>query len=158
MARELDELRPELEALVDDAVTDDQLADQHARILARLAEAQSHDRVLAFPARRAASSRHRARPAARWLAAAAAAGLVAGLAAGRMLLPELDPAHDAEAPQFAVTAAPPMLMPAAVPMHVEEEEFLAEMETVLTNRRVPELRALDDLTPRAGALSLAPRR
>ncbi len=99
-----------------------------------------------------------ARPAARWLAAAAAAGLVAGLAAGRMLLPGFDTVHEADAPQFAVTAAPPMLMPAAVPLHVEEEEFLAEMETVLTNRRVPELRALDDLTPRAGALSLAPRR
>lgn len=152
--------RGDVEALVDGGVSDEALEQQRASILARLA-GRDGGRVLAFPAREARPAR-RERPALRWLAAAAAAGLLIGVGAGQQLnhvkglnaiaMSHLfGPGHEA-APRLSArhtswrTESPATVQ--LVPVHAHDELFLSEMETALTYRGVAELRALDDLTPR----------
>jgi hypothetical protein len=91
----------------------------------------------------------RTRPAARWIAGAAAAGLAIGLLAGHL-------AHDL--PTFGRPARTPVLRtatarPAAQPARtlnasLNDEEFLGEIDRALDGPQVGVLRALNDLTPR----------
>lgn len=60
------------------------LAQQRARLLRRLEQEGRPGRVLAFPATRQDRRVFRARPATRWIAAAAAAGMAVGLVVGRL--------------------------------------------------------------------------
>jgi hypothetical protein len=146
--------RAEIEAIVDTQVSDEALDRQRRGILERLAARRDGGRVLDFPARPARTAR-RDRPAVRWLAAAAAAGLFVGMLAGQRLQPMLTsplfgPGHEsgpriAGRPtawrESAATSADPVLV------HAHDELFLSEMETVVNNRGAAQLRALDDLTP-----------
>jgi hypothetical protein len=153
--------RDELESLVDEAFDDAALERQREGILARLAARRDGGRVLSFPLRDARPA-PRERPAIRWLAAAAAAGLLVGVAAGqqfRGLSPSLSRdlfgrGHEA-ASRLAPRATSWLPESGATadlrPVHAHDELFLSEMETALNNRGVAELRALDDLTPRAPA-------
>ncbi len=147
--------------------TDARLADQRDAIIARLAQKveRGHARILAFPtppAGAAAQSR-RDRPAVRWLAAAAAAGLLVGVSAGQVILP----AHRqwSSVPRISATRSftPISVVSPSGPNGTNgtkldrvapgtDEAFLSEMEIALNRRRIPALRALDDLTPRNAEL------
>jgi hypothetical protein len=114
-------------------------------------------RVLPFPAadlgaRRAAS----ARPLLRWVAVAAAAGLVVGLTAGRILHLTGDsaPASPVQASVTPRPMAPPG--PTAGPRTATvantsgEDAFLWDVESAITDPRTPALEAIDAMTLRGG--------
>jgi len=134
----------------DAAFPPERLATQHARILQRIELHGRPARVLAFPASELPDLRSlRARPAARWIAGAAAAGLAIGLVLGHL-------AHDL--PTFGrpprpaltgVTASRPASQPTlrAVNTSVNDEEFLGEIENAVSGPRLIALRPLNDLTP-----------
>jgi len=127
----------------------ERLAAQHARILQRIEQDGRPARVIAFPASQSPEMRPlRTRPAARWIAGAAAAGLAVGLLAGHL-------AHDL--PQFGrpsrntviSSSARQDVQPAlrAVNASLNDEEFLGEIENALDGPRLTVLRPLNDFTP-----------
>ncbi len=134
----------------DAAFPQERLATQHARILQRIELHGRPARVLTFPASALPELRSlRARPAARWIAGAAAAGLAIGLLLGHL-------AHDVPTfggpprPGISGTAASRPANPAtlrAVNTSANDEEFLGEIENAVSGPRLIALRPLNDLTP-----------
>ena len=126
----------------------ERLAKQHARILQRIEHEGRPARVIAFPAIPIyATWTASRRPAMRWLAGAAACGLVIGVLAGHF-------AHQLPArPSISVRQAPvrpgggPTLLSATATL--TDDEFLGQIESALENPSMPDLRPLDDLTPTA---------
>jgi len=125
------------------------LAAQRAEIMRRL-ESTPSVRVLPFPAATpppAASVLHPRR----WVAAAAAAGLVVGLLTGRLLW-EQGPDRTPDRVRAAAVATAPR--PTDAPRieralsHPADEVFLSEIELALQSPRIRELQAIDALTPR----------
>lgn len=132
----------------DAAFPEERLARQQARILHRIEQDGRPGRVIAFPAGHPADALSlRTKPTTRWVAAAAAAGLLVGLVAGHM-------AHD----------FPPSTQPAAVTQSarqqptgtvlrgatvITDEEFLGEVEEAIDSSGPAALRPIDELTPRA---------
>ena len=112
-------------------------------------------RVLPFPVRETVVRRP-ARPV-RWVAAAAAAGLLVGLVAGRGFDRRLasGPSSVGSAPSAALRAAPAAEprpqgargAPALADL-LAGEPLLVEIEAALASPRVAELQAIDALTPR----------
>ena len=151
IAHMLDEVSQAAIEEADAAFPAGRLARQQMRILERLEHEGRPAKVIAFPAGHAPDSvLHRNRPAARWIAAAAVAGLVVGLAAGRF--------GPAGAPGFEAPQA--VNRPAATPFRSEpqlravtvtlsDEELLGQIELAVDGRGGASLRSLDELTPRA---------
>lgn len=161
-AARLDELRAIMSTEREDAVAaadaafpESRLRAQRTSILARLEQARAGSRVLhfpTFPATRTWMTR-RDRPAMRWLAGAAAAGLLVGLGAGQA-------AFTGHQLRFHSTAAPAPSAGSTPSRWVEsgsadaprierlspvsEEIFLSDMELVLNKRRNAVQRALDE--------------
>ena len=139
---------------VDEIFTPERLASQQARILQRIEQDGRPARVIAFPAASAPEPRlRRTRPAARWIAGAAAAGLTIGLLAGELVhdLPIMSrPSRPALVSTSARGASTPARSPAPeiVNASFNDEEFLGEIETAIDGPHVPALRPLNDLTPR----------
>ena len=133
-----------------DAVfTPERLARQQAKILQRLEQDGRPARVITFPRHGQDPFAVRARPASRWIAVAAAAGLVVGLLAGHL-------AHDMPgrtAAPAAVAGARPTDAPQsalrAVATTFSEDEFLGQIELAADNVGGSSLRPLHDATPRA---------
>jgi hypothetical protein len=142
---------------VDDAATiqadaafpAERLARQQARILHKLELDGRPGRVIAFPA----GSSHdtfslRTRRTSRWVAAAAAAGLIIGLAAGHLT-------HDFSSvrrPLIAQTVVRQQVAGTAmmdVAPVVTDDEFLGQIEAAVDRGGPAALRPLDVLTPRA---------
>jgi anti-sigma factor RsiW len=135
-----------------DAVfTAERLAHQRERILRRLDAHGQRARVLSFPASTVTvRGDARSRPALRWVAAAAIAGLMIGLSAGRVLdqrrffssspsptrLTSVRPATDIAGVGHQASYRPV----------VSDEEFLSELSDAVAGPRTPELEALDALT------------
>lgn len=137
----------------DAAFPDDRLAAQHARILQRVEHDGRPARVIAFPAAAAAAEIRplRARPAGRWVAGAAAAGLAIGLLAGHLAhdLPTNGrPARvtDTQVPMAQTVGATPAMRTTTVAL--SDEEILGQIETALDGPTLAVLRPLNDLTPR----------
>jgi hypothetical protein len=149
IARMLTELSGAAAADADAAFPAERLARQHARILQRIEDEARPARVIAFPAGRANDPPPlRARPGMRWMAGAAAAGLVIGLLAGYLT-------HDFSGmrsgrPVQTAAGRPLPAEPAlrAVPTTLSEEEFLGQLEIAIEGSSASALRPLDDLTPR----------
>ena len=145
MARSLEHIREDAVLEADAVFTAERLHDQRDRVLRRL-ERQGHPaEVLRFPNRfgspRAA---HRLLgPARRWVAGAAAAGLVAGVFLGFAVDRRASAPTAARRASVAATTAGNW-QPAAA----QDEQMLTEIEDALTGptRRVIELRALDAMT------------
>jgi hypothetical protein len=134
----------------DAAFPQDRLAAQHARILQRIEQQGRPARVIAFPAADLPELRSlRARPAARWIAAAAAAGLAIGLLLGHMahdLTTFSGPTRTAVVRTAASqTAGQPARRAAKASLN--DEEFLGEIENALHGPSLVALRPLNDLTP-----------
>ena len=135
----------------DELFSAERLAAQQALIFRRLEAAERPARVIAFP-RFAQPLTSRTSNASRWIAAAAAAGLIVGVGVGQLM----DLRHPF-APQVVRTTtqaratAPVAALGGDIRPPVadtRDEAFLSELDASLS-RAVPELRALDAFTPRA---------
>jgi hypothetical protein len=130
----------------DAAFPADRLARQQLRILQRIESDVRSARVIAFPAAQAAEkSPSRVRPASRWIAAAAVAGLVVGLLAGRMGF------DGRRAPALQQASARPasVTTPYRAVAAISDDELLGQIETAINGRGGASLLPLDELTPRA---------
>jgi hypothetical protein len=148
------EIHGAADAEADEVFTPERLAAQQVRILQRIEQDGRPARVIAFPAAPVAEPRPlRTRPAARWIAGAAAAGLAIGLLAGQLVhdLPILGrPGRPGLVSSSARSTSSPVPQPTAeiVNASFNDEEFIGEIETALDGPHVPALRPLNDLTPR----------
>jgi len=150
----LETLRLETRTEADESFPAERLAAQHAQIFRRLEPAQRPARVIAFP-RFAQPLTSRTSHASRWIAAAAAAGLIVGVGVGQLM--DLRHSLAAQPSAQARVASASMargLDPRQQSVSVmRDEAFLSELDASLSRAAVPELRALDAFTPRAGDLS-----
>lgn len=126
----------------DERISPEQLASQ-LEVIERRLDGQPA-RVLQFPLRR--GSLQGPRPLRRWVAMAAACGLVFGLAAGRMIGPGWapDPARGAWS---APTARPYQAVAHALEPAVADERLLGEVDAAIARTLHADFRALDELTP-----------
>lgn len=147
----LDEVRDVAAAQADAYFTPDRLARQRAHVLERLDHEARHGRVISFPAAHAHAPALRARPGMRWIAGAAAAGLLIGFIAEHAAhwVPGWPPQPAAMATVDATTET---LHLVAVPL--SEEEFLGRMEMAVEGTAGSALRPLDDLTPRVWEVAI----
>ncbi len=139
-------------AEADEHFSPERLAAQHALIFRRLEAAERPARVIAFP-RFAQPLTSRTSHASRWIAAAAAAGLIVGVGVGQLMdLRHPFTAQPATTTQARIsTARGPIgrdrfVQPVS---DTRDETFLSELDASLSRAGVPELRALDAFTPRA---------
>jgi hypothetical protein len=126
--------------------TEERLGRQRMRILQRIEEATRPGQVIAFPnAQPSRGSALRVRPGMRWIAGAAAAGLLIGVVAGH--LAHVFPSARTTIPAQAITI--PIQAPTlqAVSTTMSEEEFLGALEIAIESTGGSALRPLDDLTP-----------
>jgi anti-sigma factor RsiW len=144
LARILTEVSDVAAAEADALFTQERLDRQRTHILQRVEQDSRQGRIISFPAGQGSTpTLLRARPAARWIAGAAAAGLFIGMLAGHLT-------HDFTAgrvlPSRAVLA-PPAASFQAVSTTMSEEEFLGRLEIAIEGTGGSALRPLDDLTP-----------
>lgn len=149
-----DGLRVEAVRQADAAFDEPALELQRMRILDRLAYLGKTARVLPFPGAAAARNAPTGAINRRWISAAAAAGLLIGVATGQLLhLTATDRAQHAQsAPAPGLTRpATPGVVPASI--SVSDEELLGEIDVAVQRIRATELLAtLDALTPSAGEI------
>ena len=114
---------------------------QRQAIMLRLARTGGVARVLRFP--HSADERPQTPPRVdtRWLAAAAAAGLLLGVAAGHVPRPVTGPGENPAVAPHVVASTP------TAPDGRGDDTLLSEVDAALTSRTRPELGALDALTP-----------
>lgn len=145
----MDDVRTNAVTEADEAFPTERLAAQHAQILRRLEAAERPARVIAFPGVQDNDPAQPA-PVRRWIAAALAAGLIAGVGIGQMLNIGRSRGPSSFAPDRPAVSLPRAVPPAgaAVPAMVSEETLLAELEAVATPR-YEALSAYDQFTPRA---------
>ena len=148
VVRTLEHVREEAVSEADQAFTAERLHDQRDRILRRIERRDHPAEVLAFPHRSAIQpvSQRLLGPARRWVAAAAAAGLAAGMFLGFAL--------DRRTHEAAVTQA--VRQSAARPAVVfqassdTDDQFFLEVDEALLGSRVrdmrPDLGAIDLMT------------
>ncbi len=143
LAARLDATRDAARLAADAAFTPADLERQRQSILQRIGRLGAAARVLPFPA--AAPATYRSTPPAadrRWVLAAAAAGLLLGIAVGRL------PGAAGPTPGTAPVAPAPLMATAeAVSDPRRDDLLLGAVEEVLTRETRPEFEALDGLTP-----------
>ena len=131
-------------AEADAAFSVDRLAKQRARILQRLEQEGRAGRVITFPGNLTQRTSLRGRPGMRWVAGAAAAGLLIGVVAGHL-------AHVVAPNQWSGSPTQVVLQPPgtlhAVSTTLSEEEFLGRLEVAIEGTTGASLRPLDDMTP-----------
>lgn len=137
-------------AEADEAFPAERLAAQQSQILRRIESLEHPARIILFPkhTRPVIGERTGAR---RWIAAAAAAGLVVGIAAGQLLdlrdaLGRRDQVFTQRQPVPSRSTA--NIQPASLAAAQSDEAFLRDLEEASLSPRVPELAALDAVTPR----------
>ena len=150
-----------LERIHDDARTDaeeafppERLAAQQAQVMRRLEALERPARVIAFPrfARPVTSTQGHMQ---RWVAAAAAAGLMIGLAAGQFfdIRHAFTPLQTQPTTQTArLVPSQPAGVPSVVPVSassVSDEALFFGADPAQTSERLSMLRSIDDITPRA---------
>ena len=149
-------LGDELRSGADEAFTADRLAVQQAQIVRRLETLERPARVIAFPAGHAQHEPtvSRTRAGSRWVAAAAVAGLVVGVVAGRFGHDYGRPgasrvivARTAEEPELRATGTTATIR--EVSASISDDEFLNQIEIAIDGPSAAALQPIDDLTPRA---------
>ena len=166
MQRAFEDAREAVADRADAAVTPELLAEQHARILRRVDAHYYGPRVLAFP--RGAAPSHASVPSPlvlRWIAVAAAAGLVIGLTAGQLLHIRRDGvsiARNADSAPVTSSIGParstPVLRAVNGVPSVDENAFLSEMDLATAAPQAAELRAIYAFTLEAPRDTLPPPR
>jgi hypothetical protein len=150
LRRFMEGLRSEADHELDEVFPAERLRVQQQQIARRIDHMGHAARIISFPGRvpdRPAPAT-RSRVARRWLAGAAAAGLMMGVGLGSFLYRDA-PAPEAETvPASAIfgPAEPPIVRTRA-PEVVNDLDFLSELEIALERPNTPELLALDELTP-----------
>ena len=137
--------------------SDKYLAVQREHIMRRLELAvgcRPAARILRFPAiaRPVLATVHSTR---RWLGAAAAAGLLVGIIIGQLV--HWHPGPAIGIPQTVAPASSANRAPVAVGVSassIADEEFIHELELVLSSLQVAGLVALDEITPRIHEVSI----
>ena len=127
--------------------TPERLSKQHDRILQRVEQERLHGRVISFPAGHGQGpTPRRARPEMRWVAGAAAAGLVIGLLAGHLArdFPTAGASPASQAGQPLEEASRTVSTSATT---LSEEEFLGRLEAAVDGAGGSALRPLHELTP-----------
>ncbi len=154
MAHLLDETAQASAEDVEAAFPAERLARQQVAIMARAETVAGPGRVIAFPAGQPPSVGviSRTRSTTRWVAAAAVAGLVVGVVAGRAGRDIGSPGFNASlrqgrAPVTQTDQGGPAVRTISAPL--SDDEFLVELESAIDGRRGGALYALDQLTPRA---------
>lgn len=154
IARMLTDVSLAATAEADEVFTAERLTRQQARILQRLEHEGRPGRVIAFPAGHGSDPFVlRTRPAMRWIAGAAAAGLLIGLLAGHL-------AHDFSVirppRQSQIAARPAVTVPTlqAVATTISEDEFLGQIDMAIEGSGSTSLRPLDELTPRVWEVTI----
>lgn len=144
----LDEVTQASEDAVDAAFPAERLARQQARILQRVKHEGRPARLLSFPATSADAGDQRPRPAVRWIAAAAAAGLVIGMVAGHLV--DEFPRQMFGPAVMADRTTPASGTPLRTVAHtVSDEEFLGQIELAVEGPAGSALGLLHQATPRA---------
>lgn len=152
MAHLLDETAQAATEDAEAAFPADRLARQQLQILARIEQVAAPARVIAFPATPAPGAPSTTvHWTSRWVAAAAVAGLLVGVVAGRAGrdLTPMSRQASATAPQSRQNAAPGIRTVAATAPLSPDDQFLVEIENALEGGHGHSLQALDALTPRA---------
>jgi hypothetical protein len=156
----LDRIHDDAIGEAEDAFPAERLAAQQAQVMRRLEALERPARVIAFPrfARPVTSTQGHAQ---RWVAAAAAAGLVIGLAAGQFFdvrhiftpLRTPSPVTQQNArlttPSASVSVGSPSVVPASVSSSVSDETLFFGADATRISERLSTLRSMDDITPRA---------
>ena len=151
----LDDASGAAAAEADAAFPPDRLARQQARILSQLQHDGRPGRLIAFPAGHAHEPLvSRTRPSTRWIAAAAVAGLVIGVIAGRFGHDysfgrpggtRVVVARSADAPDLRASGSTGAIR--EISAGFSEEEFLSQIEVAIDGPAAAALQPLDDLTP-----------
>ena len=153
----MSDLRDEAIAQADEAFPPERLAAQQAQIFRRLEALERPARIIAFPKfTRPVTSAHGGPQ--RWIAAAAAAGLIVGIAAGQMLeLPRLLNRSEGLRSDARISQPAPTARGGVQPVgSLDDDAFMQDLEVALSSRAVPGLRAIEAMTPR-GADYVPPR-
>jgi hypothetical protein len=147
----LEDLRADATAEADAVFPAERLAAQHAQIFRRLEAAERPARVIAFP-KFSGPLTGRSSHASRWIAAAAAAGLMVGVGVGQMmdLRHPIGSGTSRVQARLSVAHRPDQQAVAAISIVGGDEAFLTDLDASLSRPSVPELRAIDDLTPKVG--------
>ena len=145
LARLLADVTDVARADADSVFGPERLDRQQSRILSRIEQEVPHGRLISFPSGHEHTPEPlRLHPERRWIAGAAAAGLVIGLLGGHLaqVLPTVgtSPASQASQP-LAVTP-----LQAGLPA-LSEEEFLSRLELAIEGAGGSALRPLHELTP-----------
>jgi anti-sigma factor RsiW len=142
LADAMERLRADAASEADGVFTAERLAAQQSQIMRRLEAAERPTRIIAFPimGRPASGGPPRMQ---RWLAGAAAAGLLIGLVAGK--------AFDFEIKTWRAPAAGPQVagggrVAVLSNVSLSDEAFLTDLEAALSSP-IPVLSALDEYTP-----------
>jgi len=150
----LERLRQDASGEADEVFTPARLDAQRGKILARIAESAAAARVIPFPAAAARLGRTVARrPLSRWVAAAAAAGILVGVVGGRLLQNGGGSSVAAPSPARTVIAALPASdvvsdSPTSAAVLDHADVMMSEIEQAVFSHRIGALSALDELTPR----------
>jgi len=159
LRRFMNGLRTEADEELDEVFSIDMFRAQQLHVLRRLEQLAHPARVISFPGHPPgqAAAAPRARLAPRWIGAAAAAGLLVGVAAGSLIytgassddsaqMAVRDSAH--VAPSVTFDGPPdPQSDSSGTDLNDLNEKFLSELEIALERPHTPELVAIDDLTP-----------
>jgi hypothetical protein len=143
----LTDVRVDAAAEVDELFPAERLAAQQAQVFRRLEASERPARVIAFPKFTqplTSGSSH----GSRWIAAAAAAGLIVGVGVCQMMDIRRSFGGPPAASQIRVADASEVRTLRT--NTGREEAFLSELDLTLSRPAVPELRALDEFTPHAG--------
>jgi len=158
----MEDLREGAAAESDAVFTPDRLRAQQQKILRRIEHVGRSARVISFPAApvRGGITSGTPRVATRWIAAAAAAGLFVGAAAGLFLdftrgdrqVTQLASARtDGSAPRPTRLAGRTAPVPPS--SEAADEAFLSDLETALDRPQTRELKPFDALTPHVGLIT-----
>jgi len=126
----------------DAAFSADRLAEQRDRIMRRIEAQTAGPRVLPFPAAPAATAGASFPIMRRWIAAAAVAGLLIGLAAGRFIHLQADRTVSTQAALSSPSRTTPVMRAVNVAPAMDEDAFLAELDVASRAPRADELRAI----------------
>jgi anti-sigma factor RsiW len=148
----LERLRQDAAGEADEVFTPARLDAQRAKILARLDPSADTSRVIPFPSAvaRAEQSAIR-RPLVRWVAAAAAAGVLIGITGGQLFQGGVRRTVTAPPARTVIAALPTSAVvtdsPVATAVDANEEAVMNEIEQAVFGHRITALSALDEMTP-----------
>jgi anti-sigma factor RsiW len=149
----LERLRQDAAGEADEVFTSARLDAQRAKILDRLDPSAGAPRVIAFPSATARAERSAIRrPLARWVAAAAAAGILIGVTGGQLFQSGVRRTVTAPPARTVVAALPASAVvtdsPTSSAVTDSEEAVMNEIEQAVFGHRITALSALDEMTPR----------